>query len=275
MVGRAARELLPVDLAVAADLGDQPLRERVHDGDADPVQAAGDLVALAAELAAGVELRQDDRERGKALVLHDAHRDARAPVADGDGVVRVEAHLDALVAPRERLVDRVVDHLVDEMVEPAGARRADVHPRAQADRLEAFENGDVFGVVTGLCHKKIPAQKGFLSESQSIRTTGRPGALPHPPDWPPPPCATASRRPRLAMPAAIVSRRRDRPAADGVGTVSFRSLDRLGARAPEGGPPRSEAGRARLVQKLARAGPRIVSSRWVSSNAHALELVAT
>ena len=59
--GLAAGELLAVDLAVAADLGDEPLRERVHDRDADAVQAARDLVAVAAELAAGVELRQDDR----------------------------------------------------------------------------------------------------------------------------------------------------------------------------------------------------------------------
>ena len=62
----AARELLPVDLAVAPHLDDEPLRERVDDRDADAVQAAGDLVALAAELAAGVQLREDDRERRQA-----------------------------------------------------------------------------------------------------------------------------------------------------------------------------------------------------------------
>ena len=59
----AARELLAVDLAVAPHLGDEPLGERVHDRDADAVEAAGDLVAVAAELAAGVELRQHDRQR--------------------------------------------------------------------------------------------------------------------------------------------------------------------------------------------------------------------
>ena len=54
----------------------------------------------------------------------------------------------ALVSARERLVDRVVDDLVDEVVEASRARRADVHARAQADRLEALENGDVLG---GIC----------------------------------------------------------------------------------------------------------------------------
>ena len=72
----AALELLAVELAVAANLGDEPLRERVHDRDADAVQAARDLVAVAAELAAGVQLRQHDRQRGQPLVLDHVDRDA-------------------------------------------------------------------------------------------------------------------------------------------------------------------------------------------------------
>ncbi len=36
----AAGELLAVDLAVELDRGDQPLGQRVHDGDADAVEAA-------------------------------------------------------------------------------------------------------------------------------------------------------------------------------------------------------------------------------------------
>src|SRR5206468_3322295 len=58
----AALELLAVELAVTADLGDEPFGERVHDRGADAMEAAGDLVAVAAELAAGVELREDRRQ---------------------------------------------------------------------------------------------------------------------------------------------------------------------------------------------------------------------
>jgi hypothetical protein len=36
----AARELLPVDLAVALDRGHEPFRERVHHGDTDAVEPA-------------------------------------------------------------------------------------------------------------------------------------------------------------------------------------------------------------------------------------------
>ncbi len=118
-VGLAPRELLPVDLAVTPDLCDEPLGERVHDRDADTVQAAGDLVALAAELASGVELRQDDGQRRESLLGNDVDRNAGARVADGHGVVRMNGHVDEVVPACERLVDGVVDHLVDEVMQTA------------------------------------------------------------------------------------------------------------------------------------------------------------
>jgi hypothetical protein len=59
----------------------------------------------------------------------------------------MEDHLEAVVPPSERLVDGVVDDLVDQMMEASRTRRTDVHTRAQADRLEAFEHGDVFSGI--------------------------------------------------------------------------------------------------------------------------------
>jgi hypothetical protein len=64
----------------------------------------------------------------------------------------MKGHLDQVGAARESLVDGVVDHLKDEVMEPSRARRADVHTGAQPDRLEAFENGDVFGGIGGFGH---------------------------------------------------------------------------------------------------------------------------
>ena len=78
--GLAALVLLRPDAAVAGGLDAQPGRERVHDGHADAVEAAGDLVAAAAELAAGVEDRVDDLERVLAgRVLADRARRGRRP----------------------------------------------------------------------------------------------------------------------------------------------------------------------------------------------------
>ena len=74
----AARILLREDVAVAADLHQQALRQRVDDRDADPVQATGDLVATAvSELAAGVQDGQHDLDRRTALLLHASPRGCR------------------------------------------------------------------------------------------------------------------------------------------------------------------------------------------------------
>ena len=82
--------LLVVALAVAVDLEHEPLGQRVDDGDADAVEAAGDLVAVAAELAAGVEHGEHDLGRALALVRAGrvrVDRDAAAVVVDAAAAV--------------------------------------------------------------------------------------------------------------------------------------------------------------------------------------------
>ena len=118
----------------------------------DAVQAARHLVAVAAELPAGVKLREHDRQRGQPLVGDDVDRNARACVADRHGIVRVDRHVDEVVAAGEGLIHRVVDHLVDEVMEASGAGRADVHAGSQTNRLEAFEDRDVFCGIGCFCH---------------------------------------------------------------------------------------------------------------------------
>ena len=151
VLGQAAGEPLLEHAAVARDAHQQPLGERVHDGDADAVQAAGDLVAVAAELAAGVQLRHHDLDRGQAGALDDADRDAGAVVDDGHRAVAVQRHRDGVAAPREGLVDAVVEHLPDEVMQAPHAGRADVHAGTAPDRLETFEDRDVLCAVLGIC----------------------------------------------------------------------------------------------------------------------------
>ena len=76
----AAVVVLRPDLAVASRLDVQPLGQRVDDADADAVEAAGDLVAAAAELAAGVEHGVDDLQGVLAGLLLPADRHAAAVV---------------------------------------------------------------------------------------------------------------------------------------------------------------------------------------------------
>src|SRR5918992_108328 len=67
------------------------------------VPVARDLVALAAELPAGVELRHHDRQRRDALLRDHVDGDAAAAVEHRDRAVRMEAHLQVVVVTAEGL----------------------------------------------------------------------------------------------------------------------------------------------------------------------------
>ena len=106
--------LLAVALAAAIDLEQQALGQRVDDADADAVQATGHLVALAAELAPGVEHGEHHLGRALALVRSarvGVDRDATAVVVDAAAAVVLQGDDDAGGEARHRLVDGVVDDL--------------------------------------------------------------------------------------------------------------------------------------------------------------------
>ena len=140
---------LGVDVAVPADLDLEPLGERVDDRDTDPVEAARHLVDRALELAAGVELREDDLGRRLAGLPVDVHRDAAAVVDDRAAPVGVEDDPDVRAEAGQRLVDRVVDHLEDQVVEPVARGVPDVHRGPLADGFEPLEDLDVARGVAG------------------------------------------------------------------------------------------------------------------------------
>src|SRR3989441_538842 len=139
-------------LAAAADLDVEPLAEGVDDRDADAVQAARDLVGRVLELAAGVQHGQHDFRRRLARLLVGVDGDPAAVVADGDRIVGVQDDLDRVAEARERLVNGIVDDLVHQMMQAVGARVADVHGGALADRLEPFEDLDVARGVRVCAH---------------------------------------------------------------------------------------------------------------------------
>ena len=143
----AAAEAHLIDLPVLVDLDLQPLGEGVDHGGAHAVQAAGDLVASAAELAAGVQHREDDLQRALAGLLLDIHGNAAAVVGDADDVPRLDNDLDMRAVAGQRLVDGVVHDLIHQMVQSRGRGGADIHARPLAHRLQALEDLDLRGVV--------------------------------------------------------------------------------------------------------------------------------
>ena len=140
---------LLVHLAVALDLDLEVLRQRIDDGQADAVQAAGDLVGALVELAAGVQLGEHDLGSRQLLGGVDVNGNAAAVVDHGDAVVDVDGDLDAVALAGERLVDGVVDDLVDEVMETSLGGVSDVHAGALPDSFQPLENLDLVGLVVG------------------------------------------------------------------------------------------------------------------------------
>ena len=110
-------------LAVAPDPQLQLARQRVDDGDADAVQAAGHLVGILVEFSAGMQLGHDDLGRRDAFALVHVDGNAAAVVAHRDRAVGVEHDLHRGGVAGQRLVDGVVDDLVDHVMQAASRHR--------------------------------------------------------------------------------------------------------------------------------------------------------
>ena len=129
------------------NLGAKIFRKRVDAAYAHAVQAAGDLIAPAAELAARMEHGQGDGQGVFAGLCVIADGNAAAVVAHGDRSVPQERDLDVRTVARERFVDGVIDDLAHKVMQAARIGRADVHARAAPNGFQPFEHLDLRGVI--------------------------------------------------------------------------------------------------------------------------------
>jgi hypothetical protein len=111
------------------------------------VEAAGNGVGPAVELAAGMQRGEDGRNRRKTRLGHLVDRDAASVVLDRDAAIRVDRDVYPGTESGHRLINRVVDNLPNEVMQSSGAGRTDIHGRTLADGLETLENRDVLSLV--------------------------------------------------------------------------------------------------------------------------------
>ena len=123
-----------VFLATAPHPAFQVPGQRVHDRDADAVQAAGEAVGLVVELAAGVQARQDEFDAADFLLRVDVDRHAAPVIGNADRAVLVERNVNLLAVAGDGLIDAIVDDFMSEVIRPRGVG---VHAGAAAHRLEA------------------------------------------------------------------------------------------------------------------------------------------
>src|SRR5690606_32244338 len=93
--------------AVAVDLDVEPLGQRVHDRRPDAVQTARRRVRPRTELAAGMELGEDDLDAGQAGTRLYVDGDAARTILHLDTAVGVQDHIDAVAVAGQSLVDGI------------------------------------------------------------------------------------------------------------------------------------------------------------------------
>lgn len=145
---RAPAEILGPQRAVAGDLDAQAVGQRIDHRDADSVQAARNLIGVAAELAAGMQGGQNDLEGafvGEARVRID--RDAPAVVAHADGSIDGQIDIDDLGIASHRLVHGVIKDFRHQMMEGAFVGSANVHAGAPTHRFKPFQHFDAAGGI--------------------------------------------------------------------------------------------------------------------------------
>ena len=126
------------------------------------MQTARGVIGLAVEFAAGVQDRHHDLQRADALVLGiRPDRDAAAVVGDRQKSVRCKLDLDPRRMAGDRLVHGVVDHLGEQVMHRLFVGAADVHARAAADRLEAFQDLDVMFAVAAVLGRLSCARRFY------------------------------------------------------------------------------------------------------------------
>ena len=167
----AVLEALSIDAAVTLDLHLQPRRERIDHGDSDTVQPAREAVVLVVELAARVQLREDQFHARHLVFRVDVHRHAAAVVDDLHRTVGAQRDLDLPCVPGERLVHGVVHHLLHEVVRTRGVG---IHARPSANGIQpgqdldglrgvGFRDGlsDGWNPCLGLRGRQATARPGF------------------------------------------------------------------------------------------------------------------
>ena len=138
------------DLPMTRHLDFEPFAHRVHAFCAHAVRAAGKFVPALAVFAAGMQRRQHQFHAGQAAVLVDVHWNAAPVVADGDGTVHVNRHLNVVAMPREMFIHGIVQHLAHAMMQRALVRAADIHAGFLAHGLQALELGQLGSVVIAI-----------------------------------------------------------------------------------------------------------------------------
>ena len=122
------------------------LTEGIYHGNAYAMKAAGNLVAITAELAPGMEHRQNNLH-GRLAGFMQVNRNAAAIIGNGDAVVLMNHHVDIRAVACQRLIYGIVHYLINKMMQSTLRCAANIHARTLPDCLQPFQNLNLLGTV--------------------------------------------------------------------------------------------------------------------------------
>ena len=136
-----------VDVPVFVDPDPEPLGQGVDNGRAHAMKAAGDLIAAAAELAAGMKHGVHHFQGRPAGLGLDIHGDTTTVVGNGDGIAGIDGNGDVLAVPGQGFINGVVHDFVDQMMQAGRGGGADIHTGPLPDRFQSFQHLDLLRAV--------------------------------------------------------------------------------------------------------------------------------
>ena len=117
-LGGAAGKRNRMDLAIALDLNIHERAQSVYDRNTNAMQAAGYLIAIAAELTARMQHGQNNLNSRLAAFVH-INRDTAPIIDNSDAVILMNGHVYIRTVASQGLINGVVDNLIDEMMQAA------------------------------------------------------------------------------------------------------------------------------------------------------------
>ncbi len=140
--------LLNKDFALTVNFRNEEVAQGVDAGNTYTVQTAGNFIAIFVELTAGVQHGEHHFQGAAMFFLMHACRNTTAIILHADGIVFQNLDIYAIAVAGHGFIDTVVYHLIHQVMQAALANVSNIHGRALADGLQAFQHLDtVCGIL--------------------------------------------------------------------------------------------------------------------------------
>ncbi len=137
-------ELHPMVSPVAADFYDGRFGEGVDHRHTDTVKPTGGVVGFIGKLSARVKRRQNDLQRRFVVLRMFIDRDTPPVIFHRAGPVVAQGDDDMVAIAVDRLVDGIVERFPHQMMQSVGVGPSDIHAGPNPNRLQPFEDFNMF-----------------------------------------------------------------------------------------------------------------------------------